>query len=225
MLGPCVGPVVAPDDFTFRSPGWLLARLVAIYGAALIGLWIGEDLLLDGSGNVVSWPGRIGGALTSSAVQFGTVTSGGRLYTHTVASAGRVLSSAIEELVRSAIIVARADPIIIPANGGYAVSDAGYSQPLLQGLSGSAAWSTYGGASHYRDGSATAVITDGVHVYEGVNAAKSVAGFRVGGLGGGYGTFDFVGDIGCALALSAVSSSAQRAAAISPIAQYYNLAA
>lgn len=62
------------------SASWLKDELSSIFGATIQGLWVGEDLRFDGSGNVTSWPGRVGPTLTNrTANLFTRAQSNGRL--------------------------------------------------------------------------------------------------------------------------------------------------
>jgi hypothetical protein len=47
--------------------------LRACFGTKLIGLWIGDDIVVDGSNNVTSWPHRVGAAFANGNASRATV--------------------------------------------------------------------------------------------------------------------------------------------------------
>lgn len=50
--------------YTGLSASWLKDELSSIFGASLIGLWLGEDFAINSTLEITSWPGRVGPTLT-----------------------------------------------------------------------------------------------------------------------------------------------------------------
>ncbi len=61
MFAPGIAPGLTPGGRF--GPAQLAALLQSICGASLIGLWIGDDIILSSS-NIASWPARVGQNLT-----------------------------------------------------------------------------------------------------------------------------------------------------------------
>ena len=154
----------SPDRLMMpRSPRSIQRVLQYYLGATLTGLWLRDDLVVDGNGDVTSWPARIGSTATASAHLLNTATRTGKtVISDTDAENTRYLTTPSVGTVRCAIVVAKATGLPFSAN-----------RSLLQGVTESPFWiasgaTWYENASlvHYTNGVRATTITEALSVYQ-----------------------------------------------------------
>lgn len=202
------------------SPAELLARdLGDILGAKLIGLWIGDDVVVDSANKVTSWPSRVGAfTLTNSNGNFQRITVSTRLGICTPDGSFHTMQIASGFTAQSFIAVAHSPAL--PSNAIYGLvhpnSDTGPEAALLLDI-GASTWYP-SGWTQYRDGVATTALAYGLHVYEADKAANVVAGVIV----GGWSLYAaYPAPIMLAAALSAPPTAGERAAVTARLLDYY----
>jgi hypothetical protein len=190
-----------------KSPAWLTSQLKSIYPTSLVGLWVGEDLVVDGSNNVTSWPGRVGPTLNATGANFVTTNSGGRKYISNSAVDVKRNLSATVSAYKGVFAVARATTIPFPdykllVNGAV-------SSPLL-GYPSLSQW--VAGWTQYDDGVQTIAATTDLSVYLSTKADSAETVLNVGGTKatGAYETWNWLGLIGCVVLTATVPTTLQR---------------
>lgn len=196
----------------------LTSGLAAALGAKLTGLWIGEDIVINGSNQVTSWPGRVGNTISKNAGVpgfFARAEANGRygISNDQVATYVRLDVT----LTAGASIWSVASPATLPV-GDYATLARG-SDAWFVGNSGTSSWFSPP-AAHYRNGIASEVLTTGVSVYESVASIGAALSF--------FGGSDVIGAArnwrGQAYAfmlLGSAPTAGERAAAVALLRQYY----
>lgn len=210
------------------TPAALHAVLVSIFGAELIGLWIGEDLVIDGGNEITSWPGRIGPTLNNATVRrFSGNLINNRQGFRGATSTGRSLFTASIGGVPAKSIISVAEPTALPCPAGVfstlAKANTASAGEALAGNGGTSNWYVAEGWNHFKNGAASEVITSsGLTVYEGDKAVSVTAGFRIGGYMEATSLlWDWTGTVMFGMALSAVPSASKRSAATSALRSYY----
>jgi len=219
MIGNGIGIGFVTSLSGKHGPEWLHTALSTLFGATLIGLWVGEDLVVDGSNNVTSWPGRVGGTLANStAYRYQGSTLGSRKAATKTTTTVAVLSANLGAAVKSVIAVAE------KLSGNFAdynqLFRAGSSSVYLIGNTGTSEW--FGaGVQHYNDGvGPTMAIPTGIHVFQGDYTSGTETTIYYGSSAAGT---NWLAPAGCLLALSAIPSAANRAAAVVPLKTYYSI--
>lgn len=204
-----------------RSPTWLHRRLAAVFGANLTGLWIGEDIAADASGNVTSWPSRVGPLLSVTVVGTGTlkltkfngrtaaISSGGSRFLYDVSLAALkshwLVSNSQATLAQWARL-ADFSPID-PADGQLSTF-------------GNNMYALYEGGMwrHYVNGAFTATLPAGAgkFVAEGYSAANARTGISL----FGSAVLGWVQPIDFCMALNALPLAAQRSSGVAIIREY-----
>jgi hypothetical protein len=205
---------------TAQETNNLVQYLVAIFGSTLIGLWIGEDLVVDGSNNVTSWPGRIGATLTNSTANRFTI---GTINGRTALAPGTIAQ--FKSLEIDSGLLSKSDWVVTvgcsatSANETAADAYNNASASVIRDASTSS-FLTATGWAHRVDGVATETIpTSGIHVFEGYRAANTATGSSV----GGHRSISRVWpeEIALRMALSAVPTTLQRLQAQLALDSYY----
>jgi hypothetical protein len=196
--------------------------LRACFGADLIGLWIGEDAIWNGSNELTSWPCRVGTALANGTAVLPTKGDlNGRVAI--LGPAGTAyLDATLAAPVASIMLVVTASPRGVsfcvyadsPRNDGSIQENTQAAFP--SGLYVAGGW------AHVVDRVPSEVITAGPHIIEGHTATTLSTQFRI---GTNAGAFLNRSPTACALALSAAPSTDQLNAADAVLREYYDLAA
>jgi hypothetical protein len=210
------------NNFTSLSPAWLTTELKKIYGSSIVGLWVGEDLIVNGSNNVTSWPGRVGGPLTNGTANLfpTSIINNRRAAGSADATNYKYLISAGVVAAKSIISVATTGPLPFTTYRYLANSTAPGEQAII-GV-GSTLWTT-GGAITYVNGTLTnSVTTTTLQVFEGIWTPGFTGNLIVGSYTTNQ-TQNWQGTFGCVLALSIVQSPEQRVLVNQILRGYYNL--
>ena len=207
------------------SPAWLAARLSAIFGVDLIGLWIGEDLVADGSNNVTSWQGRVGGTLIyapNRAEYFKLSSMGSRRSCYGIdpIDKQRTLRVTLAAPIKSVWSVTN-------ALGSYThTCNLACTTAVNSGLItiGGITWYA-NGWSVYANGLADSAIHLGVAtVYEATLASGADTGFAMGGYYNDYTPRSaWPWQMPFGMALSAIPSAGNRAAAVTALKTFYQI--
>lgn len=204
-----------------HSPGWLHGRLLDTFGADLLGLWIGEDVVADGLGVVANWPGRAGATLVNAGTgNFSRETSNGRLAIKSVAGALTYRLSAV--LASPVAAVLTVWKYTIPGATFQVVADSPANDGAIQIAAGGSPIALYvaGSWSHYINGVASENLTYGTHIVEADSATTLSTAFHVGSLAaGGLGPKE---PVFMTCALSAIPTALKRTAANADIKTYYS---
>lgn len=197
----------------------LANNLKVLFGASLTGLWIGEDLIIDGYGNITSWPGRVGPTLTPSGAKPYRGSIGLNKYAVSSRDATtRSLSGTGVAGTVSVITVFR--PSLLPFDhwGYVALLVNSTTGPLLTGNTGNS-WDTtlYPIWTHYANGIATDSVSTAAAVYQADRSSGTSDQIWVMGNGSNY----VAGDMGMALTLSSLPTAAQRSETSSLLRTYY----
>lgn len=202
---------------------WLAAKVLAILPTGVVGLYIGDDIV-DSSGTVTSWPGRVGGTLASiGSSSFVVGSIGGHKAIDQTVSSTACLSVANTDVLRTMVAVATTPPTVWPT---YGTSPLLLSRNDILGfglvvLNGGTSFYTGGGWSHYLDGTASeATIPSGNHIHEGTHSGISSTSLGTGFAGEATG---WVGARSFLLASTEALSPGQRSALVSLLQSYYRL--
>jgi hypothetical protein len=203
----------------------LHARLANLFGVDLVGLWIGEDVIVDSSNNVTSWPGRVGGTLANAGVgRYNPTTISGRkaVLVANPSSTTTALFVNTGVQLKTTIMVAVTPSIPFAfVETGFEIAISGTSGVNnLTTVQGANLLYSAGGQVHYVDGILTHACSSGVHNFEGSLAASITTGVKVGQAGGNY---TWRSPIGCGMALSAEPASGNRAESLRILREYYGL--
>lgn len=206
----------------------LHARLSAIFGASLVGLWVGEDMIVNGSSNVTSWPGRVGGTLTPKiAGVLRTIAQiNGRLasITDTYTTEACFISGSLP--INSVFVVAVSPTLPFETYITLARQDQGspYSQYFVASIGTSNFDNPVPGYAHYLDGTARHSVASGAHIFESDRSGSAVDyPIVIGGspLSSGRVWYEA---IACAVALSSTPTPLQRIRATIALKEYYGVA-
>lgn len=201
------------------SPAWLTAQLQAIHGAALIGLWIQDDQILDGVNNVTGIPGRVGGsAVNGSAECFQATRLNGRAAMTTSTSAIRYLQAEANATILTVVVVAQLPSL--PFAGYPTLAQSLPSYGMIIGEDGLSALYSGQAQVHAVDGSVTHSVTPGAHILESRQAAGTA--LCIGG-NPTNATRSWTAPIGTVFVLSDSPSAAQRAMYVNSLKRYYRL--
>lgn len=155
---------------------WLSSRLTNRFGADLVALHLGEDVL-DTNNVVTSWPGRIGATMTNQGVSSFVVGSinGHRGITLTASNDSCLLSNnSSSAAVKTCIAVATTPTVVWPTYGSSVLLNCGTgaSGISMQVQNGLTSFYTSTFWAHYIDGVASEdPIPSGTHILEGTTAA------------------------------------------------------
>ncbi len=214
-----------PLPYGRRSPAWLHRRLVAVFGAKITGLWIGEDIACDGSGNVTSWPGRIGPTLAVFAGG-GTLkrtTFNGRIAAVSSGSNRHLFDGTLSPLKSHWSVSNSQSTVAAWARWGdtYPI-DGGDCQLSVSGIN---MYTLYEGGAwrHYVNGAFTNLLPAGSakFVTEGYNGANTRPGIALFGAA----TMGWVQPIAFSMALQNLASAGERSDGLPIIREYYNWSA
>ena len=197
----------------------LTKSLLDIFGADLIGLWVGEDIVVSGA-DVTSWPGRVGPTLTNGdAGRYSLTTVGGRISLNCNTAAFKYLTTTLPTFLSVFAVATDND---LPATSDYrALVESDSTSPLTKGVTGSSTW--YPGSwTTFRDGAESSDISTGQHVYSSQYGVSVETLFNVGG--NIDDTRNWVGTISFVLALAAVPTPSKAASALLAIDEYYGIA-
>jgi hypothetical protein len=215
------------DEVTIESgmdPGALYSALQTIFGALLTGVWVGEDLIVDGSNNITSWPERNNtGTLTNAHAtnRFTTRTVNGRLWMYTSVEAGKSLVSPARTGDSVYMVMVSMPPLPFT---DYKLALGSNIYQVLAGASGTSTLYSSQSTLRYVDGVLTDTVSSGIHLIEATTGANT--SFFVGGLEASYPGYpgrDWTADIGCVVVLSSAPTSQQRADALTLLKTYYNV--
>jgi hypothetical protein len=186
-----------------QSVEWTLRK---IYGPSLIGLWIGEDIVFDGSGNILSWPGRVGGALQNTGASDYVFSELNSRKAITGQLAGLCLKANLGVVVKSLFSVAMSPTLPFATIQILADNSGASNNNELTGLTGTSVIYA-NGSTHYIDGVLSVNMTPGVHVFESDQSGSSDTFLRL-----GYATevYSWQAPVGCYIALSSVPTQLQR---------------
>lgn len=204
------------------TPASLTARLQLLFGSSLLGLWIGDDIQVDESLNVTSWPGRVGPTLANSTDNRFTIGAlGGRraLAPGTIAQPKSLQYQTISN-VRSVIAFAECGAAVTAYETLTDAYNNAAALTIRNNLTGS--FFTDLGWAHAVDGTLTEVIpAAGAHTIEGSRSTVTT-GVAVGGNYASNRTWPY--RIGTVLALDVVPSAA-RVAVAQLLTSYHGAAA
>ena len=188
------------------NPAWLAASLQEIYGDSLIGLWIGEDTLTDGSGNITSWPGRVGPTATPiSTGRFQQVVENGRRVANNTSTTARAGLTVTIEAPKASICVGRAASLPFPQYN--ALADWGNGAQV--GVSGNSTWYAPAGITHWTNGVASEYANTSLSVFEADLPINTTSNLLIGG-NVAIQERNWLGSIGLVMVLSAVPTQLQR---------------
>lgn len=198
-------------------------EMIRIFGASLVGLWIGEDMIVDGSNNATSWPGRVGGtAVPYSAGVYRSlsVVNGRRGSTAADTAAVRgLLTSAIA--AQSMIAVATTPTLPFDDyNAAFSFLSSGTLRVI--GQDSTSSLYTAGGLVTTVDGATTATVTPGMHVLT-ADAVSSASSTYTIGNGTGLAIRNWLSFMGLAALLSATPTAGQRGQATAALKAYYSI--
>jgi hypothetical protein len=205
----------------FDAPTRLYSDLLAIFGADLIGFWIGEDLVVDESNNITSWPGRIGGTFNNeTAARFGVNQIGGRQFSNPGTLEAKCLSLS-GGITASAIIVATGHAAVT-AYESILYNYSAFLNPPMARDALTSNWHTASGWAHFCDGAASEVIPElGIHIFEADKLGETETGVKL--LGAGTSAAQWPGSVSFYLRLSSIPSESQRASAVELLQDYYGI--
>jgi hypothetical protein len=175
------------------SPAWLTSKLSTLLGADLIGLWLGDDAVVDGSSDVTSLPERVGAALNNGgAGKFKTSLLYGRRGLLGVAGQLSRLQATLASAVKTIYVACQTPEIVTPGYFNILDSTAGADTGAIQVNTsvGQRALYTGGGWTHYVDGVASENVpvpgSKAVCTIEANKAANTATTIWVGHTGGDY---------------------------------------
>jgi hypothetical protein len=210
--------LIATPGGQVLSPAWLHAKLASIFGADLIGLWIGEDLVVDISNNVTSWPGRVGPTLASNLNKFTPTAVNGRKGFFTAVNNNKSLTGTIA--------AARSFLSVHAPRAGIATTSTVITNPSdpFTTVSPFTDWFTGSGWSHYLNGAATDVLPSvgpALVVAESdkasnVNTALEVGGSAASGV-------CWMLPIMLIAAIAVIPTAPKRSGYLNPLREYYRL--
>ena len=222
MFAPGIAPGLTPGG-SF-GPAQLAAQLQAICGASLIGLWIGDDIILSGS-NVASWPARIGQNLTYDT---GSTACGVSVV------AGRQVLLGTQRSTLVALKASLAAPLAFMMAGSIAalpfpdyssaitiVNNTADPNVLIGGSGSSHIFGSGKWNSHYVNNVATVNVTTDFSTFTGETGTSGGDNINVAGSGAaGFGR-NWLGTIGTVLAVNVGFTTAVRTACHLALTSYY----
>lgn len=220
------GQLSVPGGVTI-SPIWLYRNLVDIFSLSFIDAWIGDQLILDTSGNVDKWPSMSGYNLLSNSSSnrfiLGLINNRKALYS--AAPAGKSLranSVIVPSYVKTFITLVTMPSLPFSDYPSVIVTNVGMQ--AITGYAGNSALYPSQSIDRYVDCVLTDTVSPGIHMIEASNAGV-VSRFCVGGIDGyyaGYPGRDWAAKIGCVIALSAQPNDSQRLATKKIFNRYYD---
>jgi hypothetical protein len=163
------------------TPGLFAAKMPVALGATPLGLWVGHDLVVNGSNQVTSWPGRLGPTLTN-----GTGTLGTRSFlrstpawlgnTSALCNVGATLANSYKF-----VAVVTSMPLLPFTNYLTALRSATFE--MIAGTSGASTLYTGQWWGHVVDGAVTETITSSAKVVMSsyINTVDTDTNIMVGG--------------------------------------------
>jgi hypothetical protein len=200
------------------SSNWLKDELSSIFGATIQGLWLGEDLPYDASGNVTSWPGRIGPTLTNrTANLFTRNQTNGRLGIFTPANLAMALASNASGTGKSFWIAS--DGYTLTPNNAVVVMAYNNSNKLPIYVNSLQTIWTSSGETHAVDGVLSETFpTSGPVIVEGYYTGTGADHIEVGGYFSNPQAF--MRTLPVVLQLSAIPTSIQRVKGVIALKRY-----
>jgi hypothetical protein len=221
MFGNIICPGMTASVTLF--PAWLTTELKKIYGSSILGLWVGEDLVVNGSNQVTSWPGRVGPTLTPLTAQlFPQTTLNGRKAIATPTTQVDICDLRATFGSAATSFFAVASFTSNTSTHRFLFDSYNNSEGVIYAPINSTTWYTATGWSHYADGNATETVpTSGVHVIEGVKSTSTKIGAAFGhsAAGGNH----WPGSRAFGMTLSTIPSAEQRALGVQILRGYYSL--
>lgn len=209
-------------DFSNAADAFI-AELVTIYGANILFLWLGDDMIFT-AGLLTSWPARIGSTLLPSGVPVVTpISIGGRSAgRNTIGGVTNVrLTTAGATTSQSEIAVLKNDVLPFGTFAGACLYEvpAAVDREVFTGSAATNNWFT-GGWTHLRNGVATEGVDLNWHTYEANRVGVLPINFPCvfGSVTVGR---NWLGSIAFRMILQTTSSPAQRAASLPIINTYY----
>jgi hypothetical protein len=207
-----------------RSPRWLLLREQRLWSSSLIGLWVGDILVLGAGNAVVNWPGLMGGTISGAAIFRGARFRGRRAIIADAGTIGR-LQSNIGTVINSVSVVAVMPALPFPTfevAAATGATDPGSHSHFVSGFSTlSIMYSD--GTTVYIDGIATTTATPGTHYFQSDDALCAQTVIYMGYSGAPWG---WLAPVSVLAVKSAVSSGApQRLVERKILGEYSNLVA
>lgn len=203
----------------------LTRQLQDIFGATLEGLWLGDDIVVDGAGLVTSWPGRVGGTLTNSTVNrfaIGEVNGRRATATGTLGQLKSLWVSGTSNIYSHIAVATMQSP---RANYETITNSRNEANFTISRNQQQATIYTHAGAyTHFVNGVASTTFpASGVAIVESdtVIGTLLTTGTSVGG--GAAADYIWPGNIMAVVALTANPTVAMRAAYVPPMRQYCRL--
>lgn len=208
------------------SPDMLAAELMQLYGANLLALRIGEDMVFAG-GVLQTWPSRVGPIMAAPALKVITkgILNGRVVGTNAVGGASVIaLNNVSANSSQAELIVAKAD--ILPFVG-YVTATSYLTPPtglreIFTGLDTGSQWYGSPAVSHFSDGAATEAVDTNWHIYEShepTGAAKTNKYL--------FGSYtlnrNWIGSIAFDLATTIIPTALERLITNELLKQYYGL--
>jgi hypothetical protein len=208
------------------TPGQLESGLLSIFGNRLVGLYLPEDIVLDGYGHVDTWAGRIGydltahsadttyfykdldglngrvGLLPSSGVVSPLYISGNTDVAYEYCIAVANISALPFDQYRTIIRTVNPKTIVLEANQG---------QSYLR----TSSW------NKYIDGYFTSDCTTGIHIFAGNYISNTATGITVAGNTDGSYTWDSL--FGAVVIVSKLDSIDKHNQATELLKRYYSI--
>ena len=199
------------------TPSWLYDELYKVFGASMIGLYVGEDIIYDSSNNVTSWPGRIGGTLTNISVNRFQLVKSPRFCISATDPTTQKGLQCLGTGIKSVISVAEINSL--PANATqYLISSTAVNEILA--VSGTTSVWFSGGATFYKDGVNTNVLSLNNHIYE-ATTNSTWSNIVLGGLT--IATVPWRGKISLILELTSIPTASQRISYVNILNTYYGM--
>lgn len=208
-------PVYTSSQLT---PEWLTKQLQNIYGSSLVGLWVADDAVFNGT-NVTSWPGRIGGTATrpSASIYYQASSQNGHRVIFNSSVAGVATLQANVGTVADYFVAA--SPFVLPF-GDYReliTQHSTYNNSLVGDIGKSSIVDR--GVPEYVNGIRQLNVTTALAILE-LNGTIS-SPIDIGGWTSGV--YNWLGTIGTVVMLSATATPSQRIQTNFILKKYYNI--
>lgn len=193
----------------------VIEDLVSIWGSNLVSAFLPRDFIVDGSNNITTPVARIGPNGANATANRFTLTD---LVNRKAMTASTLDEKSITVSVACKTIIAIATAPTLPLTNYSTLVKLGDSlDEILTGNTGTSSWFL---AGNYKDGSASNIISSGLHIYEGFNNSTTSTQYRVGG-GSAAGRVWQASILGW-FGLNTTQTLEQRVNSLRCIARYYN---
>lgn len=218
-----VKALAAIGEYYGYTPDEILTmQMKAIFGTTLEGLWIGSDIIVDGSNLITSWPGRVGNTLTNATAQrftVGTINGRHSMAPGSIAEAKMLSCNGVTNIY-SHIVVATMQTAI-SAYEQLTTSYATTTGDIIRNALTTGIY-TATGFSHYVNGVASETFpSSGIAIVESNGTTTLQPGTGVGGWNGGNRVWP--GNIGLVAALTANPTIEQRSLYMQVLKNYYGI--